>query len=166
VRLAALGLTAGVGLLTALSGCGGGTEPGSDGDRLPAVQVVQMESGETVSLDSIAGPAVVNLWYSTCVPCLKEMPDFEAVHQARQGEIEFVGVNIGEDAERAAAFAAQVGVTYRQYLDQLGYVSSELEVTSMPTTLLIDAGGVITVRHSGAMSQGELNEAIDATLAG
>ncbi len=146
-------------LLVAVSACGsGGTSV------LPDVDVVAMTSGEQTNLGDLDGPAVVNLWFSTCAPCLKEMPDFEAVYRRRGGDVAFVGINIGEDAERAGAFTERVGVTYPQFLDQLGFVQTELGVTTMPTTLVIDADGAIVERHSGPMSQDQLDAAIDSAL--
>ena len=67
----------------------------------------------------------MNLWATWCVPCRKEIPDFEAVHQARGDAVRFVGVNVGEEPDQAAAFIAEVGATYDQYLDPQGYVSTE-----------------------------------------
>jgi thiol-disulfide isomerase/thioredoxin len=148
-----------IALLVAVSACGsGGT------GVLPDVDVVAMTSGEQIDLGDLDGPAVVNLWFSTCAPCLKEMPDFEAVYRRRGDEVAFVGINIGEDAERAGAFTERVGVTYPQYLDQLGSVQTELGVTTMPTTVVIDADGAIVERHSGPMSQDQLDAAIDTAL--
>lgn len=144
-----------------LAACGGGD--GAAGS-LPDVEIVPLAGGEAVSLADIEGPAVVNLWATWCTPCRKEIPDFEAVHQARGDEVRFVGINIGEEADQAGEFLAEVGATYDQYLDPQGFVSTELEATNMPVTVVIDADGEISTRHLGAMDQAALDAAIDEAL--
>lgn len=143
----------------ALSACGS-----TNGDVLPDVEIERFDGGGTISLADIEGPAVVNLWATWCAPCRREIPDFEAVHQARRDEVRFVGVNIGEDSDRAAEFLAEVGATYDQFLDSEGYVVTELRTTTMPVTILLDVDGGISRRHLGPLDRDGLNEAIDEAL--
>ena len=131
---------------------------------LPDVEIEWFDGSGTISLSDIEGPAVVNLWATWCAPCRREIPDFEAVHQARGDEVRFVGINIGEDADRAAEFLADVGATYDQFLDSEGYVVTELRTSTMPVTVVLDSDGLITERHLGPLDQDGLNEAIDEAL--
>lgn len=137
-------------------------EPG--GDVLPDVEIDELGGTGTISLADIEGPAVVNLWATWCAPCRREIPDFEAVHQARGDEVRFVGVNVGEDSDRAAEFLNEVGATYDQYLDSEGYVVTELRTSTMPVTVVLDADGFITKRHLGPLDEDGLNDAIDDAL--
>ena len=147
-----------------LAACGGGDGDAGATDRLPDVEIVPLAGGDPVSLRDIDGPAVINLWATWCIPCRTEIPDFQAVHEARGDEVRFVGVNIGEEADQANEFIAEVGATYDQYLDPQGEVSTELEATNMPVTVVIDASGAISTRHLGAMDQDALGAAIDEAL--
>jgi thiol-disulfide isomerase/thioredoxin len=156
-----------------LSACGSSDDAGAaiqapgaepSGDVLPDVEIEWFDGSGTISLSDIEGPAVVNLWATWCAPCRREIPDFEAVHQARGDEVRFVGINIGEDADRAAEFLAEVGATYDQFLDSEGYVVTELRTSTMPVTVVLDSDGVITERHLGPLDQDGLNEAIDEAL--
>jgi thiol-disulfide isomerase/thioredoxin len=145
----------------ALTACGSG---GAD-ETLPDVDIAPLTGGETIQLSDIEGPAVVNLWATWCAPCRAEIPDFENVHRARGDEVRFVGVNIGEDGDRAASFIDEVGATYDQYLDSEGFVVTELRTSTMPVTIVIDADGVIATRHLGPLDEDGLNDAIDEALA-
>ncbi len=163
-RLVALAL-AGV---VAVAACGSGDSTDSVAssarETLPDVDLTDLSSGETSSLASISGPAVVNLWATWCAPCRVEIPDFEEVHQERGAEIRFVGVNVGEDLADAQGFVDDVGATYDQYADLDGDVATALRATAMPVTIVIDAEGSITTRHLGPLDQDGLNEAIDEVL--
>jgi thiol-disulfide isomerase/thioredoxin len=134
------------------------------GDVLPDVEIEELGGGGTISLADIEGPAVVNLWATWCAPCRREIPDFEAVHQARRDEVRFVGINIGEGSDQAAEFLTDVGATYDQYLDSEGFVVTELRTSTMPVTVVLDADGFITKRHLGPLDEDGLNDAIDDAL--
>jgi thiol-disulfide isomerase/thioredoxin len=142
-------------------GCSGG----DDDSSLPDVELVSLDGTETTSLADIEGPAVINLWATWCAPCRREIPAFEQVHQERIDEVRFVGINVGEDADVAAEYLAEVGATYDQYADSEGYVVTELDTTAMPVTIVIDANGDITERRLGPMDEDDLDEAIDEALA-
>lgn len=145
-----------------LAACGGGS--GAGGERLPDVDIAPLRGGDTIQLSDIDGPAVVNLWATWCAPCRAEIPAFESVHQVRGEEVRFVGINIGEDGDRAAEFLDEVGATYDQFLDSEGFVVTELRTSTMPTTLVLDAGGEVTTRHLGPLDEDGLNDAIDEAL--
>lgn len=149
----------------ALAACGSSSDGARSGaDVLPDVEIERLDGTGTISLADIEGPAVINLWATWCAPCRREIPDFEAVHQARGDEIRFVGINIGEDSGRAAEFLVDVGATYDQFLDSEGYVVTELRATTMPVTIVLDTDGAIIERHLGPLDQDGLNQAIDDAL--
>ena len=157
----------GAALVVALAGCGsGGGDAGRLGHPLPSVEVTPLDGSAQVSLDTIAGPAVVNLWATWCVPCRTEMPEFEAVHRERGDEVRFVGVNIGDDADQAAEFLDEVEVTFDQYLDPDGSVQTGLAATQLPVTVVIGADGDITTKVVGRMDQTALEAAIDEAVGG
>lgn len=137
---------------------------GKEGEQLPPVEIIGLTEPGTTTLADLEGPAVINLWATWCAPCRKEIPDFEAVHQLRSDEVRFIGINIGEDADRADEFLGEIGATYDQFLDSEGYVVTELRTTAMPVTIVIDGDGVVTTRHLGPLDQDGLNEAIDAAI--
>lgn len=133
-------------------------------EPLPDVELVPLTGGVPISLADIEGPAVINLWATWCAPCRAEIPDFQEVHRARSDEVRFVGINVGEDADRAADFIADVGATYDQFLDSEGFVVTELRTTAMPVTIVLDPDGAVSLRHLGPLDQDDLNEAIDEAL--
>jgi thiol-disulfide isomerase/thioredoxin len=161
VRTRVLALAAAAAL--ALSACGSGG--GGEGRTLPDLELPRLDGTGTLQLSSVDGPAVVNLWATWCAPCRREMPEFEEVHLEREGEVRFIGVNIGDREDRALTFLDEVGVTFENYLDFDGALNAELETVTLPVTVVTDAEGRISVVHSGPMDVDDLNREIERALA-
>ena len=148
------------------SGATGASGSEAVGRKLPDLELATL-NGATVNLtDWVGTPLVVNFWASWCPPCLREMPEFEQVAQARAGEVTFVGLNLRENAETAQRLADETGVTYDLALDTDGAASRAFGVINMPTTVFVAADGTIVNVHTGALDAAGLNSRIDTLLLG
>lgn len=147
----------------ALVACGSDS---SAATRLPDVEVQDLVGGGTVLASELGGPAVVNLWATWCAPCRAEMPAFEAVHADIGDEVRFVGINEGDEGPAAAAFVAEVGVTFDQYLDLDGGLTDGLRIAGLPATVVLDEDGSVLTVHNGALTEDGLRSLIDEHLGG
>jgi cytochrome c biogenesis protein CcmG/thiol:disulfide interchange protein DsbE len=113
--------------------------------------------GADVPLASLQGaPVLINFFASTCVPCITEMPDFEAVHQELGDQVTFLGLAMQDRPEDARALIERTGVTYRTAQDKEASVFTALGGTVLPTTVLLDADGTILATHNGQLDADEL----------
>lgn len=119
-------------------------------------------SGAVVTIDDITdGPLVANLWATWCPPCIAEMPAFDEVADDPDvAGVTIVGVNVGDSADAATAFADELGVTYPQFTDPDGLLSTTLAVSALPATAFFDDDGTLVRVHSGAFTADELRAAI------
>lgn len=128
----------------------------STGEPAPAVEMVDFD-GVKVTLAEYAGtPVVLNFWATWCPFCIAEMPDFQKVSQDTLGDVAFLGVNIQDDPAAAAAMAEETGVTYRLTRDPQGAVYAAFGGIGMPTTVFVDADGMIRDVITGQMSENQL----------
>ena len=128
-------------------------------EDLPAAEDVTFTTfdDEEVALASLRGrPLVVNFFASTCVPCITEMPAFEAVFQDVGGEVSFLGLAVADRADDAQALVERTGVTYPTAQDRDSTVINALGGTVLPTTVLLDADGEIVARRFGEIDADEL----------
>jgi peroxiredoxin len=129
-------------------------------EPLPDVTVETLD-GDEVSLRELTGrPLVLNLWYSTCPPCVREMPAFEATHQRLGDEVRFVGLNPVDSSSAARDFADEVGVTYELLRDPGGDATVELGVARFPTTVFVDADGRVVATEPNELGEEEITERI------
>ncbi len=152
-----------LGALLVGAGCGGNGSSTGDADEGGPTRVgITASDGSSVRLaDFVGTPLVVNMWATWCAPCVKEMPAFDEVAAERGDEVHIIGVNVGDTAEDAAAFAADLGVSYPQYTDPDGILSSEFGVTQLPATAFVDADGTVIELRQGSYTADELRSAID-----
>jgi thiol-disulfide isomerase/thioredoxin len=141
-----------------------GSPSGSSGPGLTPVPTVDAAhlsytdfDGTVVALSDLQGkPVVVNFFGSWCVPCLKEMPAFEAVHQALGDTVTFVGLAYNDRPEDALRVVKTTGVTYRVGRDLNGGLLEFFKGTQMPTTVILDSAGKVVTTHSGELSADDL----------
>jgi len=132
----------------------------SVGAPAPAVQM-EAFNGEAVTLSEFSGtPVVLNFWATWCPFCVAEMPDFEEVNQEADGQVKFIGVNLQDDAGAADDLVGSTGVTYLLTRDPQGIVYSAFGGVGMPTTVFIDADGIVREVATGQLSKGQLESKI------
>jgi peroxiredoxin len=138
---------------------GAPTNPPLPTDRLPDVELLAAD-GSAVRLDEGEGrPMVLNLWYSSCPPCARELADFAAVHGELGDAVRFVGINPYDAAATMARFAGDRGVRYELLRDPDSAFTNELRIVAYPVTLFVDADGRILAR-TGPIDDDELRRHI------
>lgn len=146
-------------MLTALTACAAEARPSAT-----AIELGVPGGGSTTLAATADGVLVVNLWATWCGPCIAEMPMLDDVATTRATEVTVVGVNVGDRADEAAAFAADLGVGYPILTDPDGNLQTALGVTGLPATVLIDDAGEVLDVHQGALTRAELDAAIDGVV--
>ncbi len=128
------------------------------GHTAPSFTLSALAAGEPdVSLDAFRGrPMVINVWASWCVPCRREMPDFQAVHVLLGDRVAFVGIDHQDARSSAIAFAHETGVTYPSGFDPQGTVAADYGLLGLPTTVLVASDGRVVAEVKGALTREKL----------
>jgi len=94
-------------------------------------------------------PALVSLWATWCEACATE---FDALNRldavARERHAVVVGIAVGEDASKVAAFVRAHGLRYAQLVDEDFALADALGARRVPTTLVLDHTGRVVFRGS------------------
>lgn len=132
---------------------------------LPTVALDGFDGGPARSTDDYRGtPLLVNFWASWCAPCVEEMPDLDDLAQRTEGELAMLGVNRADAEEPAAALVDDLGIDYDLARDPDDELFPAVSGFGMPTTLFVDADGVIVHRRTGALSADELADLVSEHL--
>ncbi|MBL8056756.1 MAG: redoxin domain-containing protein [Anaerolineales bacterium] len=124
-----------------------------EGQRAPDFELTTT-SGEKVRLSDLRGrPVAVNFWATWCPACRQELPALQAAfleYEARGAAV--LAVDLREDAAAVTAYAAEFGLGFPLLLDADGAVANEYRVVGIPTTVFVDADGVVRARHVGPLT--------------
>src|ERR1700752_3559307 len=101
---------------------------------------------------------MVNFWATWCGPCRQEMPQLDRLYQKyRASGFVLLGVNVDEDARKGADVATKLGVTFPVLLDTDKAVSKLYDLSTMPSTVIIDRDGKVRYLHRGYLAGYEDN---------
>lgn len=115
------------------------------------------ETGATVSsADYLGNVLVVNFWYAGCAPCRAEAPDLEQVYtETAPSGVNFLGVNVRDQAATIDSFNVRFGITYPSIIDQDGKAqlafAAQVPPNAVPTTLILDSEGRVAARILGQL---------------
>ena len=101
---------------------------------------------------------MVNFWATWCGPCRQEMPQLDLLYQKyRSSGFVLLGVNVDDDVRKAGDVAAKLGVTFPVLLDTDKAVSKLYDLSTMPSTVIIDRDGKVRYLHRGYLAGYEDN---------
>lgn len=121
------------------------------GTAIPALQFTDPE-GQTLDLGAQDGPVLINLWATWCGPCVKEMPQLDALAGELEGEVRVITVSQDiRGAEVVTPFFAKAGLTRLEpWLDPETELSAQFTPEgALPLTVLFDAKGREVLRVVG-----------------
>jgi len=107
--------------------------------------------GPNLRLQEQRGQVVmVNFWATWCGPCRVEMPHLARLYEKYHASgFQLLGINIDEDPRQAATVAAKLGLRFPVLLDTEKKVSKLYDLSTMPSTVLIDRDGRVRYIHRG-----------------
>ncbi|MEK8032194.1 redoxin family protein [Ideonella sp. DXS29W] len=114
--------------------------------------------GPNLRLQEQRGKVVLlNFWATWCGPCREEMPQLNKLFEKyRPLGFTLLGVNIDEDPRNAANVATQLGVKFPVLLDTDKRISKLYQLSTMPSTVMIDRDGRVRYVNRGYKSGTEL----------
>jgi thiol-disulfide isomerase/thioredoxin len=106
--------------------------------------------GKSFTIGSLRGEVVVvNFWASWCPPCRKELPALEALHARLGGQGRVVAISIDQEPRNVERFAKSNHLTLPIVHDGPDGLAKQLDLPSVPFTLVIGKDGEIAMTTSG-----------------
>jgi cytochrome c biogenesis protein CcmG/thiol:disulfide interchange protein DsbE len=131
------------------------------GKPLPIDALPPLAGGAPEALTAeVKGPTLVNVFFSTCAPCVEEHPSLLAL-KARG--VRIVGVAYKEDPARTAAYLERLGDPFAAVLvDRDGRAAIDLGVSGAPETFAVTASGQVVAKHSGVLAPADADRLLRA----
>ncbi|MBT8262003.1 MAG: TlpA family protein disulfide reductase [Bacteroidia bacterium] len=123
-------------------------------NELPVTDLTTLD-GKTITVSEMIGDddvAIISLWATWCVPCLKELDAISEVYADWQDETNVnlyaVSVDDSRTVKRVKPLINGKGWEYDIFLDTNNDFKRALGASTVPLTLLVK-NNVIVYRHSG-----------------
>jgi peroxiredoxin len=127
---------------------------------------------QTVNFSEISGSTltVIDFWATWCQPCIRSMPKLVSLSEAfREHGVGFIGISVDSprNTSKVKPFASSLGIRYPVLLDSNGELMGELNVTAVPTLMIIGSDYRVLYIHEGfnAGDEDVIREEIEKHLA-
>jgi len=161
-------------LALSLTGCSSTTKPmASKSEVVDCVDVnhVAAKADDTIlncltgtqkiSVESLRGPVILNVWGSWCGPCADEMPYFVEFNEKAKGKVKLLGIAVEEaKTQDSKDFIVANGMTWPNLFDAKGVTRKNFGM-GVPVTWFIDEQGTVVYKHVGVVNS--TKELIDLT---
>ncbi len=141
--------------------------PGGDpnaplvGKAAPAFELKTLEDS-SLSLASYRGKVVLlDFWATWCKPCHEQTKILTPLYAELKGQgVEFLAVNSGEEEDTVRSFVADTPFTYPVLLDPEDSLAAPYGVQALPTLVVVDREGKVTLFQEGISDAAELRREI------
>ncbi len=115
--------------------------------KLPPHSFTSM-NGKKVNLPPSNGrPTLINFWFTTCHPCIDEIPVLNKIREKYKGKINFISITYNTKAEVTKFL--KIHPYHFTTIAHAGDYIKELKIISFPVNVFIDKNGVIKKVENG-----------------
>ena len=101
-----------------------------------------------LSFNDLKGkPTLINFWFTTCLPCIEEMPVLNKIKDTFKDSVHFIAINY-EDSRKVSAFLLNHKYNFIQIADAEKFTNS-LEMNTYPINLFLDRNGKVARVQGG-----------------
>jgi cytochrome c biogenesis protein CcmG/thiol:disulfide interchange protein DsbE len=122
--------------------------------------------GETLSLSDLRGQVVlINFWGTWCGPCRREMPELQSLYEEHAEDgLTMLGLAVRDTSDAVADFREEYGLSFTLALDEGESISEQYAIPGQPSTLVLDANGVIIFQSYSIVTEEDLAPIITDAL--
>jgi thiol-disulfide isomerase/thioredoxin len=127
------------------------------GQPFPPIDLIEPDRTPVYFVPPRGHVTFVNVFATWCPPCRTETPDLVrfAADAAKHG-IAVIGIDRAESARQVDAFRSQYGITYPYLIDSGRDTKTVLGARAMPTTIVVDAHGIVRADVTGPLTYSAL----------
>lgn len=123
-------------------------EPDDYLDKEFPFPVLTTLDNKKISIKDLKGkPTLINFWFTTCRPCIEEMPILNRIQTQLKDSVNFIAITF-EKPEKVKAFLKKHEFTFRQIVNAEKFTKS-MNMTAFPVNIFLDKNGVVRKIENG-----------------
>jgi thiol-disulfide isomerase/thioredoxin len=94
---------------------------------------------------------LIDFWFSNCAPCLATMPEYKPIYndfKDKGFEIISISIDGTKKIDNWKRVILEQEFDWAHYLDENGVETQKMNITSFPTTFLVDSSGEILLQNA------------------
>ena len=100
--------------------------------------------GKEISLNNLKGkPTLINLWFTSCAPCIEEMPVLNELKKKFSGKFNFLSITM--DSESKVKKFLETHLFDFEHIVNSKKLTTNLGFNGYPINLILDKNGVIKI---------------------
>jgi thiol-disulfide isomerase/thioredoxin len=113
--------------------------------KLPSLKSID---NKTITLESLVGkPTLINFWFTTCAPCIEEMPVLNKIRRQLKDSVNFVAITY-EPTIKTIEFLKKHKFDFIQISNAKEFTDS-MNMHAFPVNIFVDKNGIVRKVENG-----------------
>ena len=108
---------------------------------LPSFKLKQINGSEFASKNLNGKPTLINFWFTSCAPCIEEIPLLNRIRQSYSDEMNFIAITY-ESRDEIASFLERKPFDFIQIVEARDFLK-QLDIKTYPRTLIVDQNLIV-----------------------
>ena len=117
---------------------------------LPDFELQNLKKHLKSNSDYIGKVTLINLWFTSCPPCITEIPYLNYLKDAYQDEVNFVAITF-DTKDKVDRFLERKPFHFEHLVDATTYLHKDLNNNAFPKLILIDKKGTVRFVENGVI---------------
>lgn len=96
---------------------------------------------------------LINLWFTSCPPCIAEIPYLNDLKKQYEDRVNFVAITF-EKKDKVDTFLERKPFDFEHLIDGLTYLKGDLKTNTYPKLIFIDIEGTVRFVENAVLAQG------------
>lgn len=96
---------------------------------------------------------LINLWFTSCPPCIAEIPYLNDLKKQYEGRVNFVAITF-ESKNKIETFLNKKPFDFEHLVDGASYLKQDLKTNTYPKLVFVDKEGTVRFVENAALGQG------------
>ncbi len=122
---------------------------------LPDFKLQTLENGLKQNSDYKGKVSLINLWFTSCRPCITEIPYLNYLKDTYKDKVNFIAITF-DNKERVTSFLNRKDFKFEHLVDAAQYLSKDLGNNAFPKLIILDKKGNVRFVENGVQLSGSI----------